>query len=154
VALDAINPAAVERRGATDPIPRMIRLTTEGFAHELSMLSGAIAAVCVVGADEEAGGPWPTDAASVGALGQLPVALRVGLDTPASLAWYRQGFRPRVVAKLLERALPAPAEVAGADLTSWIRQQARDLAAGVDPLGATDAEVELIHAAVLARSSS
>jgi DEAD/DEAH box helicase len=138
------------RRGSGNPIPKIISVVENGIVFGLSGAAGALAALATVGSEEDSEGPWAVGSESRAALDLLPVAIRFGVDSFASVAWARWGFRRRRVAHLLGRLLPPPADMEIEEVANWIQARRRELLAGELDLEASDPEIALVRAAVAA----
>jgi hypothetical protein len=108
-------------RGQQDPVPRVIRMIDKGFSHELSMVAGAFLSIVETSIESRDPSAWQLSQPSMHALEQLPTAIRLGVDSDASLAWLQLGFRPRRVARLMTQLFPAPDSLTPAELRRWIR---------------------------------
>lgn len=111
-------------RSQQDQIPRLIRLVDKGFAHELSMLAGAMLSIVETAIEYADPDAWQLSDESMSTMERLPSAIRLGLDTASSLEWLQLGYRPRRVAKLLDSKFPAPEELSSSDARTWIRTKA------------------------------
>ncbi|WP_155981272.1 DEAD/DEAH box helicase [Nocardia sp. BMG111209] len=143
------DPQGKFERGLQDPLPRTLRVVTEGFGFGLVIVAGALGAIVAAGRESEPDGIWdlPEDSARVLAL--LPLAIRYGAGTPSAIAWMRAGARPRVVAHLLDRLIIAPIGLDDKALHTWARAQLRNIATRQIEPAITDEERTLVDAMVV-----
>ncbi|MER5551216.1 DEAD/DEAH box helicase [Streptomyces sp. NPDC002793] len=109
VRLLANPPAKPEGRGQSDSIPKVLRVVENGFSFQLSVVAGALGAVVAAGRENDSDGPWEgISDTSLRQLNLLPLAVRLGTNSPEVTAWVRAGARPRRVGHLLAEILPPP----------------------------------------------
>jgi hypothetical protein len=140
-------------RGAQDPIPRAIRMIDKGFSHELTMVAGALLAIAETALESQDIHAWQLTESSIAALERLPGSIRTGLDTEQSTAWFRLGFRPRRVAKLMEKHFPAPALLDTTRTADWVRDRARTLSVAEFQAVSDLGERRALEAALVLRNS-
>ncbi|WP_433521581.1 hypothetical protein ACQPZ2_30305 [Nocardia pseudovaccinii] len=143
------DPQGKFERGLQDPLPRTLRVVTEGFGFGLAIVAGALGAIVAAGRESEPEAIWdlPDDSARMLAL--LPLAIRYGAGTPSTIAWMRAGARPRVVAHLLDRLVGAPIGLDDKALHTWARVQLRNIATRQIEPATTDEERALVNAMVV-----
>lgn len=141
-------------RGSRDPIPRVLRLVTDGFGFGLAIVAGALGATVAAGQEADPQGPWDLPGESARALALLPLAIRLGAGTPGAIAWMRAGARPRAVAHMLDGRIAVPHELDDDELRVWAwrsLQQIGDLT--LDPAESDD-ERALLASLILARGAA
>lgn len=139
-------------RGPRDPLPRILRVVNDGFGFGLAMIAGALGAIVAAGQEAEGDEPWGLQADAARALSLLPLAIRLGAGSPASIAWMRAGARPRAVAHLLSRRVETPADLDDDALREWARQRLREIADFTLDVADSLEERRLIAAMLIART--
>ncbi|GHJ49043.1 hypothetical protein Cs7R123_63850 [Catellatospora sp. TT07R-123] len=145
----AVNSNA--NRGRRDPLPRVVSVVADGFRFGLSLVAGSLAAIVSTGREHEPDVIWNLPGDAVRSLTLLPLAVRVGAESPEVVAWIRAGVHTRVAAHILVGVVTAPAELNDDQLRQWARAQLRELAdAELQGLSAP-AEMTVIRALEIVR---
>ncbi|BEL01837.1 hypothetical protein Q0Z83_000280 [Actinoplanes sichuanensis] len=145
--------AANAKRGAQDPLPRTIAITSDAFRFGLPLVAGALAAITTLGREHDPEGPWRLPDDALRSLNLLPLAVRSGANSPEVLGWIRAGVHTRVAAHQLHRLLPAPPGQSDDDLRRWASGRLNELFDDALPGLTTPEQDQMIHALRLVREA-
>jgi hypothetical protein len=105
------------KRNQGHPIPAIFSFVSQ-VLHNLSIYAGALQAI-IEGSNLLNG--------NLGQLPLLPLCIRNGCNNRESLAWFRYGYRNRVIAHEFARIYPVPAEIQDeARIRGWIANVKRN----------------------------
>lgn len=138
-------------RGQRDPLPRIVRIVNDGFGFGLALVAGALGAIVAAGSEAASDSVWAIPSAATRSLALLPLAVRLGADTPPTIAWMRAGARPRVMAHLLSQRVAAPPDLDDEGLRSWAATKLPEIGDLSSRVFESDAERTLIAAMTIAR---
>ncbi|MFD8452029.1 helicase-related protein [Streptomyces coelicoflavus] len=142
------EPTRPQGRGQSDAIPKVLGVVEDGFSFQLSIAAGALGAIVAAGRENDADGPWNLPETSMRYLNLLPLAVRLGTNSPAATAWMRTGARPRAVAHLLARILPPPQGMDDEEMRRYAQRQLTRHPDYVIAAGTSEDERELLRALI------